>query len=94
MQQSCEKRTKNSDPTQKPPKDTLLSEGKDIGNYIECSHLHYRTRKRAERKMTVYAFDRLRKQSLEDQENNRKRGKAKQKRDKNSSVCVCYVFCY
>lgn len=28
MQQSCEKRTKNSDPTQKPPKDTLLSEGK------------------------------------------------------------------
>ena len=68
--------------------------GKDIGNCIECSYLHYRTRKRAERKMTVYAFDRLRKQSLEDQENNRKRGKAKQKRDKSFSVCVFYVFCY
>lgn len=57
------------------PKDILLSEGK---RYRAYEHSHYITGqgKEQERKMTVYAFDRLRKQTL-DQENNRKRGKTK-----------------
>ena len=48
----------------KPPKDTPLSDGercKDTGHCAERSHLHHRTRKRAERKMTVYAFDSFKK---------------------------------
>lgn len=62
--------------------------GKDTGNCIEHSIYITGQGKEQKGKMTVYAFDRLRKQTL-DQENNRKRGKPSRK-DK-TFQCVSFM---